>query len=337
MHSNRKRSRFGLSVLALVLGAFGFSAQKESEKFRGVKSVDDLFIKEAEIRLETTAGSYLGLITDMEVDSKDNFLVADGWQRRQIFIFDSNGKYLGGLGARGQGPGEYQTPVSLAISRRGEIWVLDYLQSRIGIWDRDYRFLRFLICKPRLNHYIHLNGNDEIFLYTPNSASPAHPVSAPSIRKFDDQGRQVLEFAPSPKETLDLKFWISQDGMTIDPAGFIYEMNPLYYQIRKFDSAGVLIKTFSRKTPIFRLEKKEGVPPILTNGPFFLGKGVLVAQVGEYLEIYDPDGRLIAGELKFAPKIMAAKGSVFYAQREAEEDKAGAGDNPVLLKYRLRD
>ena len=337
MPFNRRRFRFVFSSLALILGASGFSDQKEAAKLLGAKSVDDVFVKEAEIRLEATPESSLDLITDMEIDSKNNFLVADGWQRRQIFIFDSNGKYLGGLGTRGQGPSEYQTPVSLAINSRGEIWILDYLQSRIEIWNRDYRFLRVLICKGRVNPYIHLNGNNEIFLYSPNAASPAHPASAPSIKKFDDQGQPVLEFAPSPEEIVALKYWTSQDGMTINPAGFIYEMNPLYYQIRKFDSAGVLIKTFSRKTPIFRLEKKEGTPSILMNGPFYLEKGLLIAQVGGYLEIYDPDGNLIAGELKFDPKIIAVKGNVFYARRDAEADKAGEADNPVLIKYRLKD
>jgi hypothetical protein len=337
MLSNRRRFRFYFSILTLVLGAFGFSVQKEAAPYREAKSVDDLFVKEAEIRLEATPESSLDLITDMEIDSKNHFLVTDGWQRRQIFIFDSKGKYLGGLGTRGQGPGEYQTPVSLAINSRGEIWVLDYLQSRIEIWDRDYRFLRVLTCKSRVNPYIHLNGNNEIFLYSSNAASPAHPVSTPSIKKFDDQGRQVLEFAPSPEEIVALKYWISEDGMTIDPAGFIFEMNPLFYQIRKFNSAGVLIKTFSRKTPIFHLEKKEGAPSVLMNGPFFLEKGFLIAQVGEYLEIYDPNGNLIAGELQFAPKIIATKGNVLYARREADADKTGEADNPVLFKYRLRD
>jgi len=307
----------------------------EIKKMSAAKSFEEIFEMESTIQLSTAADCAIALITDAVVDAKGNYIVADGWQRRAVYIFSPDGKFIKELGRKGQGPGEYSTPVSLEISSKKEIWVADYMANRIIIYDESFNFERFMSCKPRVYHFLHLSSHDEIYMYS-GSVNPFHPVIFNTIHKYDPQGEEIFSFAPLPGETLNIKFSAVQDGMTIDRDDFIYEMNPLYYNIRKFSSDGKMIKAFSRKTNLFKVITKEGETPIIICGPYYLEKGLIIAQVSKHLEIYDTEGNFIVGELPFSQKIIAAKGNRLYVEQWEEKNRSEIQLNPKIICYKLK-
>ncbi len=307
----------------------------EIKKLSAAKRIEDIFEKALEIQLSTSPDSAIKLITDMEIASKGNFIIADGWQRKGVFIFAADGQFVKELGKQGQGPGEYSTPVSVSINSKHEIYVADYLSNRINIYNENLIFKKFIICKPRIHHFIHLNSQDEIFIYT-GTINPFRPVIFDTIHKYSDRGEEILSFAPLPQEVLKVKFSAVQDGMTIDKDGFIYEMNPLLYRIRKFSGQGKLIKEFSRKTGLFKLVTKEGDTPIIVYGPYYLEKGLIIAQVSEHLEIYDTEGNFIVGELPFKHRIIATKGNGFYIEQWEEKEALENLPNPKLTCHKLK-
>lgn len=310
-------------------------SQSEIKRLSAAKSFEDIFEKASEIQLSTSPDSAIKLITDMEIDSKGNFIIADGWQRREVLIFAPDGQFVKELGKQGQGPGEYSNPVSVSISSKREIYVADYLGNRINIYDENLTFKKSIICKPRIYHFIHLNSRDEIFMYS-GGINPFRPVIFDTIHKCNDQGEEILSFAPLPQEVLKLKFLAAQDGMAIDKDGFIYEMNPLLYKIRKYSAEGKLIKEFSRKTRLFKLVAQEGEKPIIVYGPYYLEKGLIIAKVSEHLEIYDTEGNFIVGELPFKPKIIATKGNGFYIEQWEEKEALENLPNPKIICYKLK-
>ena len=126
---------------------------------------EDIFDKTSEIQLSTGSDHAISLITDIEIDTKGNYIIADGWQSKAVFIFNSKGDFIKELGQQGQGPGEYSTPESIDINSTGDIFVVDYSHKRINIYDSAYNFKNFLHCEPSVRHFIHLNQQDEIYMY----------------------------------------------------------------------------------------------------------------------------------------------------------------------------
>jgi len=110
-------------------------------------------------------------------------------------------------------------------------------------------------------------------------------------------------------------------------------MNPLFYRIRKFAPDGSQIASFARTTKLFRIVTKEGVTPLIVNGPFCLEKGFIVAQVNKHLEIYDTGGHFVVGEIPFSRRILGSRGNCLYT--EASDDEANLEGNPRILGYRL--
>jgi hypothetical protein len=310
-------------------------ATAENDQLSSAKSIEDVFRTVSKTELQTTAECPISHISDMAVDSRGKFMIADGWQSRGIYVFSPDGKFVRELGRKGQGPGEYSNPVSVEIAHNGEIWIADYGNNRISIYSEDLSFKRQIMCRPRILHYLHLNSRNEIFMYR-SQANPLKPDTSDTIFRYDEQGNKIASFAPFPKEALEVKFWAAQDGMAIGSDDSIYEMNPLYYQIRKFSPEGDLITSFSRKTELFEVIKGEGKTPIIVYGPYYLEKGLIAAHVNEHLEIYDTSGRFIVGELAFVQRIIGVQGNRLYSELWEEADDEQLQLNPTIICYQLR-
>jgi hypothetical protein len=307
----------------------------EIQKLKDANTLEDIFDTESEIQLATSAECAIALITDMKIDAKGNYIVADGWQQRAVFIFGPDGEFLKELGKQGQGPGEYSTPVSVDINSKQEILVADYMASRIHVYDKNFNFIRSIFCKPHIYNFIHLNSQDEIFIYS-GAVNPFRKESYNTIRKYDDQGQEIHSFAPLPEEVLDVKFSATQNGMTIDKNDFIYEMNPLHYNIRKFTPEGDLVKSFTRKTHLFTIITEKGQTPIIVYGPYYLDKGLIMAQVSEHLEIYDTEGNFLAGEFPFSFKIIGTHGNCLLIRHWEESKKPEDQPNPKIIWLKLK-
>jgi len=305
----------------------------EIKKLAAAKSIDDIFEKASEVQLSTGADHAISLITDMKIDRSGNYIIADGWQSKAVFIFGPDGQFVKELGRQGQGPGEYSTPVSLALNRTGDLFVVDYLNNRINIYGADYFFKRSVIPKSRIKHFIHINHLDELFLYS-GALHPFKKDIYDTIYKIDSDGKTIVTFAPLPEEVLEVKMMSMQNGMAIDDNNFIYEMNPLLYKIRKYSPDGKLINSFSRETSLFKIVTDENESPIVVYGPYYLEKGLIMAKVNKHLEMYDTAGNFLVGDLPFEKNIVCTRGNSFYVEEWDEDTEEQL--NPKIIQYQLK-
>ena len=78
---------------------------------------------------------------DVAIAQNGDIFVADGHIAdvpvNRIMKFSKDGKFIKAWGKRGSGPGEFDTPHSIAIDSRGRIFVADRSNSRIQIFDQD--------------------------------------------------------------------------------------------------------------------------------------------------------------------------------------------------------
>lgn len=309
----------------------------QREKLSSAKKFDDIFKKVSEVQLATGPDCLISLITDMAIDKNGNFIIADGWQSKAVFIFGPDGNFIRELGRQGQGPGEYTAPVCLDIGRNGDIYVVDYLNNRMNVYDENFDIKTTIVPRQsRIKHFIRLNSRDEIYMFSgANRLLFGATQVFDTISKFDRQGNLIGSFAPFPKEVANVKFFSGENGMTIGDDDFIYEMNPLYYNVRKFSSEGKLIKSFTRKTSLFEIITDETKSPIIVYGPYYLKKGLILVKVSNHLEIFDTEGNFIVGKLPFSKKILGTKDNSIYVEQLPEDDVQPELLNPKLICFQL--
>jgi DNA-binding beta-propeller fold protein YncE len=80
--------------------------------------------------------------TDVTWDQEDNIFISDGYINSRVAKFDRNGDWIRQWGQAGKGPGEFNTPHSIAADAHGNIYVADRGNRRIQVFDRDGSFLR---------------------------------------------------------------------------------------------------------------------------------------------------------------------------------------------------
>ncbi|HEX8019276.1 6-bladed beta-propeller [Mucilaginibacter sp.] len=100
----------------------------------------DVFDSVKIIKLESTKSSLIGRIDKvLYYDSK--IFILDQTERKAVFEFDANGKFIRQFGSVGNGPGKYNEPNDISVNKKElAIWVSDL--EKFVIYDLDGRFLR---------------------------------------------------------------------------------------------------------------------------------------------------------------------------------------------------
>ena len=80
--------------------------------------------------------------TDVTWDHEGTIFISDGYINSRVAKFDKNGNWVKQWGEPGKGPGEFDTPHSIASDAKGNIYVADRGNRRIQVFDRDGNFLR---------------------------------------------------------------------------------------------------------------------------------------------------------------------------------------------------
>jgi hypothetical protein len=89
----------------------------------------------------------LSNVEDVAFDRADNLYVLDRGNQR-VLVFDRSGRFVRQLGKKGDGPGEFQLPRSMAVMSDGSIGVLDVIHRNISIFAADGTFRRTVPWEP---------------------------------------------------------------------------------------------------------------------------------------------------------------------------------------------
>jgi len=93
--------------------------------------------------------------TDIAFAKNGDFYISDGYGNSRVVKFSKEGKYLLDWGKRGTGPGEFNTPHSVAVDSKGTVYVSDRENNRIQIFDPNGKFLR---------QWTHLGATQNLFI-----------------------------------------------------------------------------------------------------------------------------------------------------------------------------
>lgn len=81
-------------------------------------------------------------VTDVAWDTDDNAYISDGYINSRVAKIDKNGNWLKSWGVPGKGPGQFNTPHTIAIDAQNRIYVGDRGNRRIQVFDTEGKFIR---------------------------------------------------------------------------------------------------------------------------------------------------------------------------------------------------
>src|SRR5579871_1766531 len=81
-------------------------------------------------------------VTDMAWNAADDTFISDGHINSRVAKYDKNGRWIKSFGEPGSGPGQLNTPHSIATDKDGNVYVANRGNSRIEVFDGDGKYLR---------------------------------------------------------------------------------------------------------------------------------------------------------------------------------------------------
>ncbi|MGH9660834.1 MAG: peptidyl-alpha-hydroxyglycine alpha-amidating lyase family protein [Bryobacteraceae bacterium] len=143
--------------------------------------------------------------TDIAFSRSGDFYVSDGYGNSRVVKFSREGKYLTTWGKRGTGPGEFNTPHSIGVDSKDQVYVSDRENNRIQIFDANGKFLR---------QWKHLGATQNLFItpkdemwiitHRDNIENITYDTLAGRIMRIDIATGKILGAMESPGHWLNV-------------------------------------------------------------------------------------------------------------------------------------
>ncbi|MBW3656616.1 MAG: 6-bladed beta-propeller [Gemmatimonadetes bacterium] len=174
---------------------------------------------------------------DATMDRAGRLLVADDLNHR-VAVFGRDGRFVGSIGRKGRGPGEFESPWLVVTDARDSIFVWDMALSRVSVFAPNLAFRRSFATPPqwKVNSIRFLpDGRLLVAAYGGNEPGVLHVLSR--------TGQRQRSFGPRPDATGLSGFDASLLGGTADITGStIVYSSKSPYELWFFDLEGRLLQ-----------------------------------------------------------------------------------------------
>ena len=174
---------------------------------------------------------------DVAIAQNGDIFVADGHiadvSVNRIMKFSKDGKFIKAWGKRGSGPGEFDTPHSIAIDSRGRIFVADRSNSRIQIFDQDGRFIDQWKQFGRPSG-IYIDRNDNMVVADSQSNAKQNPGYTRGIRIGSAKDGKVTAMVPFVEADPEKNNNAGVEGVAIDAKGNVYGAEVSTEMLKKY-------------------------------------------------------------------------------------------------------
>jgi len=162
---------------------------------------------------------------DVAIAQNGDIFVADGHMAdtpvNRIMRFSKDGKFITAWGKRGKGPGEFDTPHSIAIDSRGRIFVADRSNGRMQIFDADGRFIDQWKQFGRPSG-VFIDRNDNMYVADSQSNKTQNPGFTRGIRVGSARDGKVTALIPFVEPDPEKNNNAGVEGVTVDAKGNVF-------------------------------------------------------------------------------------------------------------------
>ena len=210
----------------------------------------------------------------MAVDKFGSMYVVDQLDAK-VQVFDEHGEYIRTLGKKGQGPGEFNIPIAVAVA--GDyIIVHDPTTLRLSVWNSDGRHLKDRIMTMTRTIDRPMFGTEDGAFIAHYSQRVTEPSSSSLqiVARFSIDGAEVLrlgELKEPPKLTIHtgpVSYTSSSNdmagvpGYAATPAGLTYLTAGDEYQVLALDAQGLArwaLRVAWERVPISEEDKENRI------------------------------------------------------------------------------
>ncbi len=353
------RMQLFVACLCIII-VFGCARDKTNDSQIPVTTVseiafDKLSEKINEIALETKNEFFMSSSPKITaINEREEFIILDNVNQRNIYVYDKHGKALGKIGRVGQGPGEFLYPECLSYYA-GKYYIYDSDLLRMSIFSGSFEFLDSFstpLAVARMSVY-----NDSTFyLYRTNMF--IYSADKHTAFQCNKQGHIINSFHEQSENWSE--FTAAKGGGLVCVGQNIFVVNPYENKVAEYTLDGKLIRTVQGRHDLLQPAPKIKNPDIYANDmkkylEFIKTWGVVVdiqalddylvvyyitpqnAGAVLYLDIYDHQLNLLFEAVKIPAKIKSVfcfhDKMYFFEQREF-----GNPDdlpNPHILVYQL--
>lgn len=174
--------------------------------------------------------------TDLVIAPNGDIFVSDGHVANangRIVKFSKDGKFIKTWGKKGTGPGEMDTPHSMAMDSKGRIFVADRANSRIQIFDQDGHFIDQWKQFGRPSG-VFIDKKDNIYVVDSQSNATINPGFKRGLRVGSAKDGKVTAMVPFVEPDPDKTPNAGMEGVAADAQGNIYIGETTTMMLKKF-------------------------------------------------------------------------------------------------------
>lgn len=219
-----------------------------------------LFSLEKVLAIDTendeTAEMGLTDIRHFDIDSEGNIFIANlKAQENYIFILNQDGRLISAFGRKGQGPGEFQSPLELTISNQDEVFITD--RGKVAMFSNSGQFIREFRIDNEYQKIFPLEGDRYLAIAVKMNEDLSQSfqviLCSSALEELKILDRSTIEsFNKAVKVNIipTLLYWAKSDN-------HIYTGNTEEYEIRVFDFDGNLLRRIRKEHKAVSLSDKD--------------------------------------------------------------------------------
>ncbi len=124
-------------------------------------------------------------------DDNNNIYISE-LQDQVIKVFNSDGKYIKTIGAKGSGPGEFQRVESMVFTKDGKLVVTDGGTRRTSFFDSEGQFLKSF--QWRMGHYRFILIKSSSYVFGERAYQGIRQNSYFYVKEIDFDGNEIRDY-----------------------------------------------------------------------------------------------------------------------------------------------
>ena len=135
--------------------------------------------------------------------------VSDGYGQERVHRFSPDGNLLLSWGSKGTGPGQFDTPHSIWVDRRGRVLVADRANNRIQVFDANGTFLSEWTGLSWPNDF-YVDQDDNVYIAEAHNGISIFNLDGELLARWGEKGTAPGQFSEMPH------------GLCVDSHGDLY-------------------------------------------------------------------------------------------------------------------
>lgn len=157
-----------------------------------------------------------------------------------VLTFDSTGRFLGRIGRKGRGPGEFVFPVRVLARDNGELLIWDFNAAMLTTLDASLRYLRRR-SQPNAPAAIMPDGKQVVVSAMFDDKRIGYP-----LHYYDVNGKLTSSFGETGRSYTDADRWRLARAVSVSPRGTVWAAHSDAYVIEEWDNKPTRLRVFRR-------------------------------------------------------------------------------------------